>query len=470
VTSRQELSELVESGVSPDELRDLLIARVDAAAGTLLGCESGPGEGSPVRLLPAQRLKPVLIAGRTGSGKTTLLRHLISQDMEAGAGLAVVAPEAEMITEEILPFVPRARWDDVVLIDPSDCTRPIPFNPLHLDAGEDLDRKAEELTTIFRRAWAEGDGTGAPRMELILGRTVDALLPIPGTTLLDIEPLLDRQDPTFRRWVIDHTSDERVRHFWASTYESYPKDAGLSLINRLGRFLRSRFVRNLLCRPGESFNIRRAMDEGRIVLVNLSDGLLGEETASVLGQLFVAKLQIAAMSRADIPAHARRPFYGYLDEWQRTASVAASSYEQIFARARKYRLGLTLGLQHFGQVPEALMRDILANVGTSVIFQVGATDARRLSHELIGEANGTLVPVHPAELVSLPVGHAVCRIGRTLLRLKTLPPPEHGSEETRDEVIRRSRARYGVDVSADRVRKPNANGQAIAGLNPSEVF
>jgi hypothetical protein len=195
--------------------------------------------------------------------------------------------------------------------------------------------------------------------------------------------------------------------------------------------------------------------------------LLGEENAQLLGQLVVAKLQIAALSRADIPQEQRELFMCYVDEFQRFANVATTSYEVMLSRARKYALGLVLAHQQMGQIGENLMREILGNVATVLAFQVGATDARRLSRELVGEVDGQLVPVEAEQLVSLRVGEAICRIGRSVFRLHTLPPPSRGSTKVRDEIVRRSRARYARPAFS-----PQRNGRpdGLQGLNPGEAL
>jgi len=209
------------------------------------------------------------------------------------------------------------------------------------------------------------------------------------------------------------------------------------------------------------------MDERRVLLFKLSDGLLGEENAQLLGQLVVAKIQLAALSRANIPQERRELFMCYVDEFGRFANVAATSYEVMLSRARKYALALIMAHQQMGQIGDNLMREILGNVGTVVAFQVGATDARRLSRELVGEFDGQLVPVEPQELVSLRVGEAICRIGRSVFRLHTLPPPAGGSAAVREEVVRRSRARYGRPRAvAPRNQSPNN----LNGLNPGEAL
>lgn len=456
----------IDRGISPADLRAELDARAESITGPLLGYLDRDGDEIPVRLPDSLRARHQYQIGRTGTGKTTALRRMILQDLEAGHGLAVVAPEAEMISDELLPYIPRSRWDDVVVVDPGDVNFPVSFNPLHLDEGEDLDLKSAELMAIFQRL-AEDTATAAPRMEMILRQALYALLPIPNTTLLDIERLLDRQDDGFRRWIIEQTRDEETRRFWRDIYSAYPKDAHLSLVNRLGRFLRPRTVRNLLCQPGPSFNVRRAMDEQKVLLFKLSDGLLGEENAQLLGQLVVAKLQIAALSRANVRQDQRRLFMVYVDEFQRFANVAATSYEVMLSRARKYGLGLVLAHQQTGQIGENLMREILGNVGLVVAFGVGASDARRLSRELVGEVDGHLVPVEAEQLVGLRTGEAICRIGRSVFRLRTLPPPAGGQAKVRDEVIRRSRARY-ARPAATTERVPRTNG--LDGLNPGEAL
>lgn len=446
---RGELENLIEAGIAPGELRRILHVRLSRLSGAAIGRRRIGRSWSPVRIPLFWRLRHLVISGKSGAGKTTSIRHLTLGDAKAGLGLGHIALERELVYDEILPFLPPERWDDVVVIDPADASRPVPFNPLHIEPGEDLDLRASRLHVTLKRLCADEGSTGAPRLELILSMGIYALLPIPGTTLLDLERLVDRQDPTFRQWVIARTADERTRHFWQSTYESYPRDSHLSLLNRLGRLLRPRAVRNFLCRPSGSFNFRRAMDDGKIVLIVLSDGLLGEDTAALLAQLASAQFQLCAMSRADTPPEQRRPFMLYLDEAQRTAGVAESSFEQMFSRLRKFAGGLCLSFQHFGQMPESLVRDMLGTSGSLICFQAGATDARRLTRELVGEVGGRLASVDSAELVSLPVGKAVCRIGRSVFRLHVLPPPTGGSDVAVAEILRRSRERYGVAPARD---------------------
>src|SRR5918997_517016 len=226
-------------------------------------------------------------------------------------------------------------------------------------------------------------GDTGPRMDEILRQTFYALLERPGATLLDIERLLTRGDASFRQEIINSTSDEQTAYFFEKTYPSYPKDAHLPITTRIGRLVRPRLVRTLLCQPGVSFNFREAMDEGKILLFNLSDGALGEQTSQLLGQLIVSKIQMAGMSRGDTPAAARRPFYLYLDEFQTFTGVAETSYEKILSRARKYLLGLPLAHQQTGQISNSLMQEILGNVSTIIAFSVSSADSTKLCKEFV---------------------------------------------------------------------------------------
>ena len=350
VMTREELAERIDAGISAEDLAAELARKVDEAEGLVLGYQTVGESRLNVKLTQEYRDRHVYILGKSGSGKTNLLRNLIQQDLEAGNGLAVIAPEQEMLTEEILPFIPDDRVDDVVYFNPAD-EQPVCFNPLHLDDGEDQDIKVDEVLTIFGRLMGE---TG-PRMEELLRQALYALVGRPGSTFLDVVRLLDRTDAGFRNEVAGGCRDPEVAHFWRQVYPSFPKDAHLPITNRLGRLLRPRPVRRMLCNPRASLNFRDCMDEGKIMLFNLSDGVLGEQNSQLLGQLVVSKFQLAVMARAKQPKGERRNFYLYIDEFQAFTGTAGMSYEKILSRARKYRLGLTLAHQQTGQIPGSLL-------------------------------------------------------------------------------------------------------------------
>ena len=392
------------------------------------------------------------VIGKSGSGKTTLLLNMIYQDLKAGNGIGVIAPEQEMITEQILPFIPEDRLDDVIYFNPAD-PHPVSFNPLYLAEGEDIDLKVDEVFTIFKRI--VGDDSGH-RMNEILMQSLSALTELPDTTLLDIPRLLDRENPHYRQQVSSQLENSYCANFWREVYPQYPKDAHLPIINRLGRFIGHKKIRNTLCQTGPSLNFRKVMDEGKIVLFNLSDGILGPQNSQLLGQMIVSQFQLAVASRANIPEQQRRRFYLYIDEFQTFTSTATDSYEQILSRARKYRLALILAHQQTGQIPTDLLRDIIGNVSTMVSFTVSHADATKFSKEFLTEQYDYkerklfLEPTPPAEFIGLKVGQAYCRMAGEAFKIKTFPITEKGSPEMAERVIARQQNIKQRNVSAGR--------------------
>jgi type IV secretory pathway VirB4 component len=393
----------------------------------------------PVKLTQDFRDRHVYVIGKSGAGKTNLLRNLIQQDLEAGNGLGVLAPEAEMLSEEIIPFIPDGRIDDVVYFNPADTDCPVCFNPLQVEDGEDIDLKVDENLTVFKRLMGE---TG-PRMEEILRQALYALTGRPGSTLLDLEQLLDPTDTGFRSEVVSTCQDEAVAHYWQQVYPSLPKDAHLPITNRLGRLLRPKAIRSILCRPQGSISFQQAMDSGKVMLFNLSDGLLGEQNSQLLGQLVVSKFQLAVMARARQPKATRRNFYLYLDEFQTFVGTAGASYEKILSRARKYKLGLILAHQQTGQIGSDLLKEILGNVSTTVCFPVSREDALRFSKEFVTEYDGEVLNVPEEEILRLKVGQAWCRMGQHAFLMHTKLASQRPLSKRARYIIERARSNYG---------------------------
>ncbi len=474
VISREEIASLIDGGATGDDLRRAITQRMLGVSGIELGRAE---DGYPVVLADALRDRHVYVIGKSGYGKTNFLRHCILQDLYAGRGLGVVAPEYELLTDELLPFIPESRIDDVIYFDPADRDRPVVLNPLHREPGDDIDLLADEAFTVLRRVLGEG----GPRMDEILRHTLYALIERPGSTLLDVERLLDRQDDALRAEVVRTTQDERTRRFFASTYAQFPKESHLPITNRIGRIVGTKVARNCLCPPGEAargpdaghlLNIRRAMDEGKILLFNLSDGILGEAASHLIGQFIVSKFQTATMSRANVAKGERRPFYLYLDEFQNFCGTASASYEKILSRARKYRLGLILAHQQTGQLPPELLREVLGNVSTLVSFQLSQADAARLAREFIGEVDFEIAPLPPEELLRLGVGRAYCRIEQHAFPLRVDlvdAPPDYDRAR---RVIARSRELYGIPRGGDSAHREPSGGAAdpLAGIDPGGVF
>lgn len=408
----------------------------------------------PLVLPDALRSRHVAVFGRTGSGKTTLLRNFIGQDLEAGHGVGVIAKERELLFDEVLPFVPEHRLSDIVLVDPAD-QRPASLNPFTVREGEDLDLKADEILSVLSRLFVE-DGP-APRAEMILSRVVATLLRTPDASLLDVERLLDRVDDSFRRSVVAQLEDDELIRFWIQTYPAMAKDSHLPILNRLHRFLSAK-VRAVLCRRG-GLDVRRLMDEGKILLVAASDGILGPRSAEIVAAFVAGQIQIATMARANVPASARPRFHLYLDEFPSIVGPDPHTYESLLVRARKFNVALHLASQHTSMLPDAVLHGVLGNVGTLIAFSAGAEDARKLGREFA--VNGDRIN---AALLGLDVGEAYCKFDRTIVRARMLPPPGGGSAAVRDEAIRRSRARYGADAPASPRPRPDSGfGNLAAG-------
>lgn len=380
------------------------------------------------------RRRHTYVIGKTGYGKTNLLRQLIYQDLKNGDGLGVISPEAELARDKILPFIPRARLDDVIYFNPEDEKRPVTFNPFYLDKHEDINRKAQRTFRILEEAMP--DLTGA-RMRPLLKNTVYALLEKEGATILDVERLLDPYDSRFREEVIEETEDERTSKFWEEIYPSYPENAYLPIINRLDQFLRPP-VSRILGHPTGSLRFRKAMDEGKVLLFNLSTGLLGEGVSQVLGQLIVANLQQALVGRDRLAESERRIFYLYIDEFQTYTETATGSYSDILARARKYGMGLILAHQQTKQVPGKLLADIIGNVSTMIAFNLSAQDANKIARELTLDT--------PEYLTQLTKGRAWARIGQEVFGLMVPLFDLVPDWELQEEAIQQSRRSYGVPM------------------------
>jgi hypothetical protein len=477
VVTREELAEQIDAGVSADDLIRFITRRMDQVDGIELGTQAGDW---PVKVPPDMRARHMYVVGKSGYGKTNLLRYMILQDISAGSGIGVLAPEAEMLAEEILPFIPEERLQDVVYFNPADLSQPVVFNPLYLDAGGDIDLHVDETFTILQRVVGEG----GPRMDEILRYSLYALTERSGSNLLDLEPLLDRQDETLRAEIIRTTQDEQTKRFFERTYPQFPKDAHFPIVNRVSRLVRNKYVRNCLCPPTRTnmsqveierrlLNVRSAMDHGKVLLFNLSDGLLGEAASQLIGQLIVAKFQTATMSRADTSKGNRRPFYLYLDEFQNFCSVASQSYEKLLSRARKYGLGLILAHQQTRQVPLELYREILGNVSTLLSFQVAQADAGRLAPEFISQIDLDITSLPPEELLRLNIGEAYCRIGKNTFQLNVPKIDLPADWQRAKAVIAASQQQCGIPrlpLLSDTRSEPPKPDDPLADLDPEGVF
>jgi DNA helicase HerA-like ATPase len=336
------------------------------------------------------RRSHIYMLGKTGTGKSTLLAKMIQQDIENGEGLAVIDPHGDLV-EQALSFVPENRKGDLVYFNVPDVNLPLCFNPLqHVPASERA-LTASDLVDVFKKIWSEFWG---PRLEYILRNALLALLEKPDATLADIPRLLSDRD--FRRELTLYLPNKEVREFWLREYEEYPArfraEAIAPIQNKVGAFLSNPLLNRILTTHENAIDLRQVMDEGKILLVNLAKGKIGEDTASLLGSFLVARLGRSALRRADIPESDRRDFHLYLDEFQ---TFSTESLANMLSELRKYRLNLVLAHQFLGQL-EPLIRDaILGNAGTLISFRLGATDAEVMEREFFPEFSAV-------DLVNLP--------------------------------------------------------------------
>jgi hypothetical protein len=322
------------------------------------------------------RRRHMYVIGKTGMGKSHLLRHLAYNDVRAGRGLAFVDPHGDS-ADWLLQYIPKERINDVVFINPTDVDFPVAFNVL-----EKVDRRyhnlvADGLIGVFKKIWAESWG---PRLEYLLRNAILALLDFQDSTLLGVTRLL--VDKAFRKKVIKQIQDPVVKAFWVDEFSRYNDrflvEAIAPIQNKVGQFLSNAVIRNIVGQTKSTIDMRDIMDSGKIMVVNLSKGKIGEESSALLGAMLITKLQLAAMSRADIPEEERRDFFLYVDEFQ---TFATESFADILSEARKYRLSLIMAHQYIEQMPEAVASAVFGNVGTIVSFRVSAADAEILEKE-----------------------------------------------------------------------------------------
>ncbi len=330
------------------------------------------GLDAPFGMPRSDRGRHLYIIGQTGVGKSAMLELLTISDINSPFGFAIVDPHGDYATN-ILKRIPESRIDDVIYFNPSDVDFPIAFNPMEVSDSKLKTQTASELIGVLKRMFE----SWGPRLEYILRYSILALLEYPNATMLDITRILT--DKKFREEVLKHVSDPVVNNFWtvefASWNDKFAAEAVAPVLNKVGAFVANPVVRNIIGQPKSSFNVRKIMDEKKILIVNLSRGLIGEDNASILGALMVTKIQLAAMSRADIPLEQRTPFYLYVDEFQ---NFATDSFATILSEARKYGLNLTVANQYVAQMPQEVKDAVFGNVGSMIAFRMGADDARTM--------------------------------------------------------------------------------------------
>jgi hypothetical protein len=324
------------------------------------------------------RLRHLYVIGKSGTGKSSLFVSMLSQDIANGEGVGILDPHGETI-EKVLERIPENRMEDVIYFDPSDTENPVGLNLLEIEDQSEKNLMASGLVSAIKQHF---DFSWGPRLEYLLNYCVLTLLEVPGTTMLGITRLLE--DNNYLNYILHFVKDPLVQKFWADEYKQMKGNQRLvteaisPIQNKVNRFLASTTIRNILGQRKSTIDIWDAMNSGKILLMNLSKGKIGQDNANLLGALLVSRIQFYALQRAKIPSDQRRPFYLYVDEFQ---NFATGSFEEILSESRKYKLGLHLTHQFTAQLPEDLLKGVYGNVGTIMTFSLGAPDAKELAKE-----------------------------------------------------------------------------------------
>ncbi len=396
------------------------------------------------------RRRHIYTIGKTGMGKTTIIENMVIQDIINGNGVALVDPHGDIV-EKILNFIPPHRVNDVIYFNPADYEFPIAFNVLE---NVDVTKRhlvASGLLGVFKKIWADSWG---PRLEYVLNNAIMALLEYPGSTMLGIMRLL--VDKAYREKVVNKITDPVVKSFWVDEYAKYPQsfqtEAIAPIQNKVGRFLSTPLTRNIVGQVNSSIDIREIIDTQKIFLLNLSKGRIGEDNSALLGAMIITKIQLAVMSRVDIPENERKDFYLYVDEFQ---NFATESFANILSEARKYRLNLFVAHQYVEQLEEKVRAAIFGNVGTLICFRVGAADAEFLQQEFEPSiTNVDLVNLAKYKIYIKLMIDGVASDPFQAITLSPLPMPENGPEMA-EKVIKVSRERYATrrDIIESKILK-----------------
>lgn len=417
---------------------DLPLGAVNNPNISTFGLTNYHGNFRQFGILRKDRIRHSYVLGKSGSGKSKLLELLIKSDVETGQGVCVIDPHGDLI-DNVLTYIPESRIKDVVLFDPLDTNRPVPFNPL-----ENVDVKLKMQVTngfvnIFKKAFASSWNA---RLEHVLRYSVLALLDTEDATVFSIQKLMTDRD--YRQKVIRKIKDETVANFWTNEFpswtEKYSSEAINPLLNKMGQLAGNTMIKNVISTPSNTFNIRDIMDNQKILLIKLSKGILGEENTQLLGAIFITKIYQAAMSRQDIPEEQRKDFYLYVDEFQ---NFTTETFGEILSEARKYRLILNIAHQFLGQLTEDMRKTVFGNVGSLMTFRMGGEDAQHFVKEY--------TPVFiERDLINLGVQEFYCKMsingeihkafsGRTV----NLSKPQVNFVQ---QIKENSRQTYGVDL------------------------
>lgn len=384
------------------------------------------------------RRRHMYVVGSTGMGKSEFLKSMAIQDIEAGHGVAFIDPHGDP-SSELLDYIPEERVKDVIYLNPDDLEYPIAFNVMEGTGFDYRHLVASGLVGVFKKIWGEEVWSG--RMEYIVNNTILALLEYPGSTLLGINRLMASKE--YRKKVVANITDPIVKAFWTDEFAKYADkfatEATAAIQNKVGQFTSNSLIRNILGQPKSKIDIRKMMDEGKILIVNISRGKIGEDASRLLGAFLVTKIQLAAMSRVDIPETERRDFYLYVDEFQH---FATESFANILSEARKFHLSLVMAHQYIKQMEEPVMDAVFGNVGTLVSFRVGAEDAEFLEKWFAPDfMMADIVNLGKRQMYLKLMIDGISSRGFSASTLERFPIPD---KSYRQEIIEHSRQTYAT--------------------------
>lgn len=396
------------------------------------------GERKPFGIKALDRLKHMYVIGKTGMGKSTLLENMAIQDIQNGNGLAFIDPHGGT-AEKLLEYVPEERIKDVLYFAPFDTDYPISFNLLEDMGPEKRHLIVNGLMSVFEKIWEDG---WSARMAYILQNTLLALLEYPGATLLGVNRMYT--DKAFRNKVVENITDVSVKSFWVDEFakytDKYAAEATPAIQNKIGQFAGNPLIRNIIGQPKSSFDLRKIMDEKKILIVNLSKGRMGEGNMRLLGAMLVTKIYLAAMSRADESSESLAklpPFYLFVDEFQ---NFANKSFADILSESRKYKLGLTIAHQYIEQMEEEVREAVFGNVGTMITFRVGAYDAEVLEKEFAPVF--TIEDIVNLGLRQIYLKLMIDNVSSSPFSASTLPPIQTPPETYVKEIVENSRKAF----------------------------
>jgi len=449
--------------------------------GILLGKNIYRNVTTDIRIARDDRRRHMYMIGRTGSGKSELLKNMAIQDIKNGEGLCLIDPHGDLV-EGILEHIPKERAEDVILFEPFDTDRPVGLNILEVRSEEQKDFAVQEMISIFYKLVTDPSMLG-PMFEHNMRNAMLTLMADqehPGT-IVDIPRIFT--DTEFQKYKVSKVKDLVVRNFWekemAKTSDFHKSEMLGYLISKVGRFVENATMRNIIGQAKSGFDFRDIMDNGKILLVNLAKGKTGEINAKLLGLILVSKIQMAALSRSDIPREEdRRDFYLYVDEFQNFITDAFSS---ILSEARKYRLNLVIAHQYLGQLEQQAgaqgagskdIRDaVFGNAGTEICFRIGVEDAETMAKEFS--------PVFSDfDLVNIDRFNAYVKLmingtASKPFNMQTMPPPQGGQRDMASSIRELSRLKYGrlrEDVEAEILEASQvAEYMAKAGFNTEKT-